>query len=291
MWGHGNEQTRGGGNPSQKETIMARNKVHPAEKNDGSGDPNLDEIRVRKRVDFGSKNGRNGTFKPDACYSDWDTTTARNKVDPTEKHERNGAANPDAGNSSNWGIDRKSDNPVCNGDCSGQNSVQESRKKITRSIGARFLPGRNLPRNAWGPQREGESDGTPPLGQQNAIDQADVTTPAGILALLGRARHSLVAGGLRGAFRLLKGFREADRQGGGRVTLSGFKTVVGEAGLGLKEAEMRILFQVGKNKLDHLLLQNCVHFFGDGVTRQLCRTMSVRVDRNGITRQVKPVER
>lgn len=68
--------------------------------------------------------------------------------------------------------------------------------------------------------------------------------PPGILGLLKRARGSLAIGGMRAAFQLLKSFREEDRKRTGEVTLSGFKEAIGGSSLGLKEAEMRIIFQV-----------------------------------------------
>lgn len=73
---------------------------------------------------------------------------------------------------------------------------------------------------------------------------ARLTVPSGVLGLLRRARFNLASGGMRAAFQLLKSFREADRMGNGKVTLSGFKKAIGEAALGLKEPEMRIIFEV-----------------------------------------------
>lgn len=86
------------------------------------------------------------------------------------------------------------------------------------------MPGRAAP-------RVGDASGT-------------ATMCPGVRCLLDRARGSLAAGGVTGAFRLLKGLREMDENGNGKVTLSGFKKAVGDAGLGLKEAEMRIVFEV-----------------------------------------------
>lgn len=71
-----------------------------------------------------------------------------------------------------------------------------------------------------------------------------LAVPSGVLGLLGRARGNLATRGMRAAFQLLKSFREEDRRGKGMVTLSGFKKAVGEAALGLKEPEMRIIFEV-----------------------------------------------
>lgn len=174
-------------------------------------------------------------------------TPVRNKADPGGNSRNGTPIKPDAGHSS-WGMEGKGDSPVCRG---GNNDPSDKiYTSATGSTGPSYPPPPcvRFPRTAWGPQPAGEPEPTPFLGQQSATDtEVAVTTPAGILGLLGRARDSLVAGGLRGAFRLLKGFRGEDRGGSGKVTLSGFKAVLGEAELGLEEAEMRILFQVGSN--------------------------------------------
>lgn len=73
---------------------------------------------------------------------------------------------------------------------------------------------------------------------------ARLTAPSGVLGLLGRARDNLALRGMRAAFQLLKSFREEDRRGNRKVTLSGFKKAVGGAALGLNEPEMRIIFEV-----------------------------------------------
>ncbi|CAN0325955.1 unnamed protein product, partial [Ectocarpus sp. 8 AP-2014] len=103
-------------------------------------------------------------------------------------------------------------------------------------------------REAWAPSPPAASNAERgPILQQGSA--RDVTTAArlspGVLGLLARARGSLASGGMRAAFQLLKGFREEDQGGDGKVTLSGFKKAIGGAalGLGLKEAEMRIIFQ------------------------------------------------
>ncbi|CAM9395475.1 unnamed protein product [Scytosiphon promiscuus] len=67
--------------------------------------------------------------------------------------------------------------------------------------------------------------------------------PPGILGILRRVRSSLASGGMRAAFALLKGFREGDQEGNGKVKLAAFKKAVSGAARGLKEAEMRIIFQ------------------------------------------------
>lgn len=66
----------------------------------------------------------------------------------------------------------------------------------------------------------------------------------GVRCLLDRTRDNLATRGVSGAFQLLKGLRQMDERGNGKVALSGFKKAVGAADLGLKEAEMRILFEV-----------------------------------------------
>lgn len=191
---------------------------------------------------WGYDDGRAGSGDP-SC----EETPVRNKVDPGGSSRNGTPMKPDAGYSS-WGREGKGDSPVC---CGGNNDPSDkNNRSATGSTGPSRLPPPcvRVPRKAWGPQPVGEPDPTSFLGQQSATDtEVAVTTPAGILGLLGRARDSLVAGGLRGAFRLLKGFRGEDRRGSGKVTLSGFKAVLGEAELGLGEAEMRILFQVGSN--------------------------------------------
>lgn len=68
--------------------------------------------------------------------------------------------------------------------------------------------------------------------------------PPGSRGIMEHACVNLTAGGARGAFQLLKGLKEMDLNGDGKVTLSGFKTAVREAGLGLKEADICIIFQV-----------------------------------------------
>lgn len=75
--------------------------------------------------------------------------------------------------------------------------------------------------------------------------------PPGILGILRRVQSSLAARGMRAAFQLLKGFRKGDQEGNGKVNLSAFKEAVGGAALGLKEAEMRIVFQVRDNSIVH----------------------------------------
>lgn len=74
--------------------------------------------------------------------------------------------------------------------------------------------------------------------------EACPSIPPGIIAILDRARGNLSARGVRGVSLLLKAFRKEDRRGKGMIKLSGFKTAAGSAGLGLKEKEMRILFEV-----------------------------------------------
>lgn len=97
------------------------------------------------------------------------------------------------------------------------------------------------------PPPASKSERGPILQRGHAKDgtASRLTVPSGVLGLLGRARSSLATRGMRAAFQLLKGFREEDRRGNGKVTLSGFKKAVGEAALGLKEPEMRIIFEVG----------------------------------------------
>lgn len=74
--------------------------------------------------------------------------------------------------------------------------------------------------------------------------EACPSIPPGILAILDRARGNLSARGVRGVSLLLKALRKEDRTGQGTIKLSGFKTAAVSAGLGLKEKEMRILFEV-----------------------------------------------
>lgn len=103
-------------------------------------------------------------------------------------------------------------------------------------------------REAWAPSPPTASNAErgPILHQGSARDATAARLSPGVLGLLARARGSLASGGMRAAFQLLKGFREEDQGGDGKVTLSGFKKAIGGAalGLGLKEAEMRIIFQV-----------------------------------------------
>ena len=107
-------------------------------------------------------------------------------------------------------------------------------------------------REAWGPplppQLGSNAERGPILWRGNMSARDGTATrlamPPGILSLLERARGSLATGGMRAAFQLLRGFREEDRRGNGKVTLSGFKKAMGGSSLGLKEAEMRIVFQV-----------------------------------------------
>lgn len=105
-------------------------------------------------------------------------------------------------------------------------------------------------REAWvpSPPTASNAERGPILHQASARDATAVRLSPGVLGLLARARGSLASGGMRAAFQLLKGFREEDRGGDGKVTLSGFKKAIAGAalGLGLKEAEMRIIFQVQK---------------------------------------------
>ncbi|CAM9380713.1 unnamed protein product, partial [Ectocarpus sp. 12 AP-2014] len=110
--------------------------------------------------------------------------------------------------------------------------------------------GRNSPfaaREAWvpSPPTASNAERGPILHQGSARDAAAARLSPGVLGLLARARGSLASGGMRAAFQLLKGFREEDKGGDGKVTLSGLKKAIGGAalGLGLKEAEMRIIFQ------------------------------------------------
>lgn len=115
-------------------------------------------------------------------------------------------------------------------------------------------PALSAAREAWGPAlppptANSNVERSPMLRRGNASAKDGTKTslldmPPGVLGLLERARGSLAAGGMRAAFQLLKGFREGDRSGKGKVTLSGFKKAVGVSLPGLKEAEMRILFQV-----------------------------------------------
>lgn len=109
-----------------------------------------------------------------------------------------------------------------------------------------FSADRSAPYEAWAPQLTGDLDRAALLERRgNARNgRCCLPVPPGVLGLLGRAHGSLTTGGLRGAFRLLKGFRQADQMGNGKVTLSGFKAAVGGAGMGLMEAEMRIIFEV-----------------------------------------------
>lgn len=173
-------------------------------------------------------------------------TPARINVDPGGNSRNGTPIKPDTGDSS-WGIEGKGDSPVFRGDNNGPSDENDRSATVSPALSPP-PPRVHFPRKAWGPQLARESDLSPFLRQQGATDtDVAVTTPAGILGLLERARDNLVTGGLRGAFRLLKGFREEDREGTGNVTLSGFKAVVGEAGLGLGEAEMRILFHVRIN--------------------------------------------
>ncbi|CAM9751248.1 unnamed protein product, partial [Hapterophycus canaliculatus] len=85
-----------------------------------------------------------------------------------------------------------------------------------------------------------------PILQQDHPREATAArsnVPPGIIGILRRVRSSLAAGGMRAAFQLLKDFRKGDQEGNGKVELSAFKKAVGGASLGLKEAEMRIVFQ------------------------------------------------
>ncbi len=111
---------------------------------------------------------------------------------------------------------------------------------------------RSAPREAWGPnptptaQPASTAERAPILrrGNKRSGGATMLTVPPGVLGLLERVRDRLATRGMRAAFQLLKGFREEDRRGSGQVSLSGFKKAVGGAALGLKEAEMRIVFQV-----------------------------------------------
>lgn len=113
-------------------------------------------------------------------------------------------------------------------------------------------------REAWGPppppQRVSNGEKGPILRRGSASASARdgpaatrLAMPPGVLGLLARARGSLATAGMRTAFQLLKGFREEDRRGNGKVPLSGFKKAIGGSLPGFKEAEMRILFQVCMN--------------------------------------------
>lgn len=120
-------------------------------------------------------------------------------------------------------------------------------------------------REAWGPnpppQLVSNAERGPILWRGNVSARDGTATrlamPPGILGLLERARGSLAAGGMRAAFELLKGFREEDRRANGKVTLSGFKTAMGGSSLGLKEAEMRIVFQVRFFLKTEVLFESC----------------------------------
>ena len=110
----------------------------------------------------------------------------------------------------------------------------------------------STPREAWGPSPTpaalpaSSTERAPILRRSNERSgtATGLTVPPGVLGLLERVRGRLATRGMRAAFQLLKGFREEDRKGSGQVSLAGFKKAVGEAALGLKEAEMRIVFQV-----------------------------------------------
>lgn len=102
-------------------------------------------------------------------------------------------------------------------------------------------------REAWAltSRPAGTMELSPHLHHENARKATAIRSniSPGILGILRRVRNSLAAGGMRAAFQLLRGFREGDQQGNGKVKLSAFKKAVGGAALGLKEAEMRIVFQ------------------------------------------------
>jgi len=115
-------------------------------------------------------------------------------------------------------------------------------------------PASTTPREAWGPN---PTPAAPPAsnverapilrrGNERSGAATRLAVPPGVLNLLERVRGRLAARGMRAAFQLLRGFREEDRKGSGQVSLSGFKKAVGGTELGLKEAEMRIVFQVGR---------------------------------------------
>lgn len=136
-----------------------------------------------------------------------------------------------------------SGNPVGVGSRSGQRS--QAPRAAAEMANSRVSSPRPLPREAWAPQPAGERERAHTLLRRDArVGGTGIAIPMGVLGLLWRAHTSLTAGGVRGAFRVLKGFREEDRTGDGKVSLSGFKTAVGGAQLGLKEPEMRIIFQV-----------------------------------------------
>lgn len=103
-------------------------------------------------------------------------------------------------------------------------------------------------REAWAPfSRDDASASRSSTSHQESEREAagkTLNVPPGILGIIGRARSNLVSGGMCAAFQLLKGLRAGDQAGNGNVTLSAFKTALSGTALGLKEAEMRILFQV-----------------------------------------------
>lgn len=107
------------------------------------------------------------------------------------------------------------------------------------------------PREAWGARipRTINRPGTVERLDSRGDDAAGATAaPPGVRCLLDRARVSLAGGGVMGPFRLLKGLREMDQNGDGTVTLSGFQKAVRDAGLGLKDEEIGIVFEVSANK-------------------------------------------
>lgn len=110
------------------------------------------------------------------------------------------------------------------------------------------------PREAWA-DRPMSRHGQVVVEQERSAKDTEAcpSIPPGILAVLDRARGNLSARGVRGVSLLLKAFRKEDRTGKGMIKLSGFKTAAGSAGLGLKEKEMRILFEVSIYPSDRLM--------------------------------------
>lgn len=130
---------------------------------------------------------------------------------------------------------------------SSGSSDTEARQAVAHH--PRDLSPRFIPRLARAPFPSSNADTADIIGRANVRGVPENSIPAGVSALLERARGSLAVGGVRDAFRLLKGFREEDQRGDGKVSLAGLKAAVGGAGFGLNEAETRIIFQVRKEVL------------------------------------------
>lgn len=129
-------------------------------------------------------------------------------------------------------------------------SDTEARKSVAEKADRhpRDLSLHSIPYKAWAALPSSNAETVDFVGRATSRGVPGNSIPAGVAGLLERARGSLAVGGVRDAFRLLKGFREEDHGGDGKVSLTGFKAAIGGARFGLNETEIRIIFQVRKEE-------------------------------------------